>query len=139
MRNNELTQEWQILQNQYDSYEKYSLLMKLFNIALFSVAWLIEGVNVVTLLVLLVVWLQDAIWKTFQSRIDDRLVQLEVALSDETAIRTMPFQYNREYAQNRPSTIGLIASYLSQAVRPTVAFPHVVLVMIGAVIVVPVS
>jgi hypothetical protein len=139
MKRTELTQEWQLLQNQYDSYEKYSLLIKLVNIVLFSIALLMGIVNIVILLVLLVVWLQDAVWKTFQSRIDDRLVQLEVALADDTATSAIPFQYNREFAQNRPSTIGLIASYLSQAVRPTVAFPHVVLVMIGAVIVVSVS
>lgn len=132
MNRTELSKEWQTIQNQYDSYEKCSLLIKLFNIALFSAALLMGGMNVVILFVLLVVWLQDAIWKTFQSRIESRLLQLETALADDTATTAMPFQYNRDYAQTRPSTLCLIKAYMHQAVRPTIAFPHVVLILIGA-------
>ena len=79
---------------------------------------------------LLVLWLQDAIWKTFQSRIEVRLLQLEEYLSgDQSLDRTdqKPYQFNSQYIETRLGTIGLIKEYLRQAIRPTVAYPHVIL------------
>lgn len=129
----DLASEWSLLQNQFDSYEKFSLLIKLVNIALLTVATVLNNNSIVILILLMVLWLQDAIWKTFQSRIEDRLLQIEKVLSteksEEGAIRA--YQFNRQFLENRPSTIGLIFEYCKQAVRPTIAFPHVVLVLIA--------
>ncbi|MBV1959732.1 MAG: hypothetical protein KUG53_03245, partial [Pseudomonadales bacterium] len=88
--------------------------------------------SIFILLLLLMVWLQDAIWKTFQSRIDVRLLQLEQYLSSEHPLETRDgkaYQFNSLYLENRPGSIGLVKEYLVQALRPTVAFPHLLLVL----------
>ncbi|GAL04130.1 hypothetical protein JCM19237_2281 [Photobacterium aphoticum] len=38
--------------------------------------------------------------------------------------------------QSRPSQIGLIREYATQAMRPTVAFPHALLVFMAGVLIV---
>ena len=122
--------EWSILQTQYDSYEKCSLLIKLFAVAVLAAATFVDQRSPIPLALLLVLWLQDAIWKTFQSRIEVRLLELETHLaSSETpsAHDARAFQYNRQFADNRPGIAGLLQDYLRQALRPTVAYPHLVL------------
>jgi len=130
-----LAAEWSLLQNQFDSYEKHSLLIKLFSIGVLAVAYFTDHLSAFILCLLLILWLQDAIWKTFQSRIDVRLLQLEAYLSNEDNLENSAgkaYQFNSQYLQNRPSSIGLIKEYLGQALRPTIAFPHLLLiVMLG--------
>ena len=128
-----LSSEWSLLQGQFDSYEKHSLLIKLSSIGILSAAYFTNHLSVFVLLLLLVLWLQDAIWKTFQARIDARLLQLEEYLSNEHALENrdgIAFQFNSLYAQNRPGSVGLLKEYLGQSLRPTVAFPHIVLITI---------
>ena len=132
MTTSHLASEWSLLQKQFDSYEKHSLLIKLSSIGVLAAAYFTNHLSVFVLLLLLVLWLQDAIWKTFQARIDVRLLQLEY-LSNEHSLESrdgMAFQFNSLYAQNRPGNIGLLKEYLRQSLRPTVAFPHIVLVAI---------
>ncbi|PCK04418.1 MAG: hypothetical protein COA42_19240 [Alteromonadaceae bacterium] len=135
MQQSNLATEWCLLQNQFDSYEKYSLLIKLTSIGLLVAAYLANNLSVFVGLLLLLLWLQDAIWKTFQARIDTRLLQLEEYLSAEhkqTAIESKAYQFNRLYLQQRPTNAGLIIEYCQQALRPTVAYPHIVLqLMLG--------
>jgi len=133
MQTTRLAAEWYLLQNQFDSYEKHSLLIKLFSIGILSAAYFTDHLSIFILCLLLILWLQDAIWKTFQSRIDVRLLQLEAYLSNEDN-RENPdgkaYQFNSLYLQTRPGSIGLIKEYLGQALRPTIAFPHVLLIVI---------
>jgi hypothetical protein len=132
MQTSDLANEWSLLQNQYDSYEKYSLLIKLGGIGLLSIAFFMHHLNFSILILLLILWLQDAIWKTFQARIEGRLLQLEGYLSDDQNLdRTdgRAYQFNRLYLETRPGTIELINEYVHQAVRPTVAYPHVILIL----------
>jgi len=123
-----LENEWAILQQQFDSYEKYSLLIKLINIGLLSAAYFSNAMGLMIMFLLLVVWGQDAIWKTFQSRIENRLLIIEqfiVKGADEEG-----YQYNSQYQKNSFSGFALIVEYARQAIRPTVAFPHAVLLFI---------
>jgi hypothetical protein len=135
-----LTLEWQVLQNQFDSYEKCSLFIKLFNVGILTLALGNEALGVSVVVIIFVIWLQDAIWKTYQSRIDGRLQLVEQGLAmDGEAFSTnesepttvIACQYNRAFAEQRPSLIGLIREYGCQACRPTVAFPHAVLVVLA--------
>lgn len=128
-----LQSEWSLLQNQYDSYEKFSLLIKLFNIGLLSAAYMLSALNLFVLCLLLVLWLQDAIWKTYQSRIEMRLLQVESYLSSEELQQLnedKACQFNSDFKQNRNTGMGLIREYLKQAIRPTIAFPHVILCLL---------
>ena len=76
-------------------------------------------------------WLQDAIWKTFQSRIELRLIQIENCIA--VGCENNAFQFNREYHKVRSSGLSLIHEYVSQSIRPTVAFPYIVLILIALV------
>ena len=127
----DLSNEWMLLQNQYDSYEKYSLVIKLLAMIVFYCSHISETIAWIIFILLAVFWLQDAIWKTFQSRIELRLLALEEALSDIQANLNnnfIAFQFNRDFLAKRPSQFGLVKEYLLQALRPTVAFPHVILI-----------
>lgn len=123
--------EWLLLQNQFDGYEKYSLLIKLLSISIVSSFYLFNYVTLFTLIVLLILWMQDAIWKTFQSRIEPRLLDIEQLLDTDLLENSgkSPYQFNRQYHLTRPNQLGLIKEYISQALRPTVAYPYIVLVM----------
>ncbi len=95
-----LAAEWSLLQNQFDSYEKHSLLIKLFSIGILSAAYFTDHFSIFILCLLLILWLQDAIWKTFQSRIDVRLLQLEAYLSNTDNLENpdgKAYQFNSLY------------------------------------------
>jgi len=137
MQKANLANEWSLLQNQFDNYEKYSLLIKLSAIGLLAVAYLLNNLTVFVFFLLLILWFQDAIWKTFQSRIETRLLQLEDYLSCEELLENndaKAYQLNSLYLKNRPSSVGLIKEYLRQAIRPTIAYPHVLLLLMSGVI-----
>jgi hypothetical protein len=133
MQTSDLANEWSLLQNQFDSYEKYSLLIKLVSVLVLLVACITHHQQFLIFLLLLVLWLQDAIWKTFQSRIETRLLQLEEYLSgDQSLDRTdgKVYQFNTQYVETRPGLVRLINEYFRQAIRPTVAYPHIVLLFL---------
>ena len=128
MKTADFKTEWCLLQNQFDSYEKHSLYIKLLGIIVMLAAEVLNVSSIFIILILGVLWLQDAIWKTFQSRIEPRLLQLEGYIrkgSEDDA-----FQFNSEYQKVRVTSLTLINEYLSQSIRPTVAFPHVVLILV---------
>ncbi|MBL7004572.1 MAG: hypothetical protein ISR69_11155 [Gammaproteobacteria bacterium] len=126
-----LSQEWQLLQNQFDSYEKHSLYIKLVCIILFS--FLIGKLPLIILILLVIIlWLQDAIWKTFQARIEIRLLSVEKSIVSNSDLTE--FQFNTHYLNNRTGVSGLIKEYLSNMFRPTIAYPYaLILVILGIV------
>ena len=125
--------EWVTLQNQFDSYEKCSLFIKLFSLLISCILVFALKAGVWSLLVVAILWLQDAIWKTFQNRIGQRLEVVEQAVQDNPHhvpehVLHMGMQFNLAWNQSRPRAIGLISEYIKQALKPTVAYPHVVLI-----------
>ncbi len=136
MQSSVFANEWTVLQNQFDSYEKFSLLIKLVNIVILSGSFWLGSLSIYTLFILLILWLQDAIWKTFQSRIEARLLVLEEQLACEGLAEThqkRAYQFNRQFLASRPGLFGLILVYLRQALKPTVAYPHILLLLIAAI------
>ncbi|MCW8875560.1 MAG: hypothetical protein OQJ89_03000 [Kangiellaceae bacterium] len=132
MKSEEYKTEWCLLQNQFDSYEKHSLYIKLVSILALVATVISDAAGVSVVLILLVLWLQDAIWKTFQSRIEMRLLQLEKSIMEENSGDA--FQFNSHFQSIRPGGLSLIGEYLNQSIRPTVAFPHIALIVISLVI-----
>jgi hypothetical protein len=129
-----LQQEWVTLQNQFDSYEKFSLLIKLFNISITCLLLLVYNAGFWTLFVCASLWLQDGIWKTFQSRIGQRLEVIEQSIKSTTdnqqsQLVDAGMQFNLAWSQQRPSAVGLVIEYIKQSLKPTVAYPHVLLVV----------
>ncbi|WP_339719335.1 hypothetical protein [uncultured Paraglaciecola sp.] len=128
-----LQTEWVTLQTQFDSYEKCSLVIKLFSILVCCILAFALQAGIWSLLIVAILWLQDGIWKTFQNRIGQRLEVVEHAIQhhlDSTQEQTsqLGMQFNLAWSQNRPSAIGLVCEYIKQSIKPTVAYPYVVLI-----------
>jgi len=104
-----------LLQNQFDSYEKHSLQIKLLSVIVLLAAEMTNVSTVFTVLLLMVLWLQDAIWKTFQSRLEPRLLQLEKHISEGS--EESPFQFNSEYHRVRLRGAALISEYLRLSIH----------------------
>ena len=136
MQGTDASAESSLLQNQFDSYEKYSLVIKLTAVVLVTAFAVSDSRGMFAALIVGILWLQDAIWKTFQARIEVRLVRLEGFFADEQSSDSgtqKPFQFNREYQAMRGGTLDLCREYCAQAVRPTVAFPYAALLLLCVV------
>lgn len=124
-----LSHEWATLQNNYEQYEKHGLLIKLATIALFvfSLAW---GLNVVIAVsLLLIMWVQEGIFRTYQSRLGERILRIEQRIRQSSVETSFSYQLHSEWLATRPKLTGLLAEYGKSMLRPTVAFPHVLLIL----------
>ncbi|MEP6969097.1 MAG: hypothetical protein ABJA49_01565, partial [Betaproteobacteria bacterium] len=83
---------------------------------------------------MLVLWLQDAIFKTFQARLVARLLDLERHLAQGNATSGQAFQLHTIWQAGRKNLAGLLGEYLRSAMRPTVAFPYLVLLLVAMTI-----
>jgi hypothetical protein len=128
-----LSQEWVTLQNNFEQYEKGGLLIKLLAIALCALGFALALHEVVMVLLLLVLWLQEGIYRTYQTRLGARLLLIEQGLN---AGENTAFQLHSEWRAARPGMFGLLAEYGASALRPTVAFPYAVLLLLIVVLVV---
>jgi hypothetical protein len=119
-------QQWLTMHRQYEHYENLALVIKLIAV-IATLAGLISHLSYWPLLVLLgILWLQEGIWKTFQSRLEASLLALE-----ETATEDALLPLYTNWRQKRPGVTALITQYLCSALRPTVAFPYIVLMFIA--------
>ena len=122
-----LGQEWIALQNNHAHYERGALALKVVTVVF---AFALLAVNLPALMVALVVaalWLQEGIYRTSQSRLGQRLLVLERLISgDESG---GPFQLHTQWQSARPGVSGLLREYVGNALRPTVAYPYVVLIL----------
>lgn len=119
-----LQQEWLALQSQHERYEALALAVKL---AAFLAALLVLD-GTLALAVLALLWLQEAVLKTFQGRLGDRLLAIEPALKTGTDAPAM--QLHSDWLARRPRGAGLLAEYLKSALRPTVALPYPLLMLL---------
>lgn len=124
-----LGQEWTTLQNNYERYESGALMVKLTAVVLFFAGAALALEPWWICLVLLVLWLQEGIFKTCQSRLGERLLQVERLLAAEPEVMDQAFQLHSSWLSQRGGTAGLLAEYAASAGRPTVAFPYAVLVL----------
>jgi hypothetical protein len=133
MKLSQFADEWTTLQDQYDRYEMCSLLIKIISICIVAAALMSNTHHILMAAVIVVLWLQDAIWKTYQARTEARLLQVEEALEQEQKLGSteqLAYCYNRWFLENRRSGTDLIKEYLRQAIRPTILFPYAPLIMI---------
>jgi hypothetical protein len=119
-----LAQEWQTLQNNHEQHEKNALLIKLTCLTLGLAGW-VAGVSLVALgVMVLLCWGQEAIFKTYQARLAERLLHVE-SLLRESQSSSVAMQLHSEWFAGRPGGVSLIAGYAVSACRPTVAYPYV--------------
>ena len=124
-----LQQEWRALHQSDEQSEALALLIKLLAVVLCIAGWVLALNSYLLVWLLAVLWLQEGIWKTFQSRTQQRLLDLELAISgqgDATA-----FQFYHAWRQQRPAALALVGQYVRNALRPTVAYPYVLLISLA--------
>jgi len=118
--------EWATLQNNIEGYERLALLIKLLA-TLGAVQCVLFGMPWLAIAAVLVLWLQEGIFRTSQARLGERILRLE------SAGEVAPHQLHSEWQASRPGTVGLVVEYIRNALRPTVAFPYpLLLVLVGA-------
>lgn len=115
---NALHHEWLALQAQHERYEGLALGVKLVAVA----AAVVVPDNTLALALLALLWLQEAVLKTFQARLGDRLLVVEAGLKSGGAEPAM--QLHSDWQARRPHGGALVAQYLKSALRPTVALPY---------------
>ena len=125
-----LAQEWTILQNNHESYERSALLIKLVAAALSALAWVSGLVPEVLAALVLMLWCQEAVLKTWQNRLAERLVGIEAMFRGDAEGVVQPFQLHSQWLAQRPGLKGLLLDYARSAIRPTVAFPYVALLLL---------
>jgi hypothetical protein len=122
----QLSPQWKILHDNYEKYEQYSLVIKLITICVTVCSIALIFSIVLTISIITVLWLQEAIWKTYQSRLSDAIITLE---QDNTG----DIHLYSQWQEKRPSKAKLIKEYIYSALKPTVAFPYAPLMVIVVV------
>jgi hypothetical protein len=125
-----LSQEWITLQNNHERYETGGLLLKLAGVAIWGIGMAWGRHDPLVNLLVLILWVQEGVYRTFQARLGARIVHIEALLGRE-GTEGAAFQLHSEWLANRPGMAGLLAEYGKSALRPTVAFPYAVLLLIG--------
>lgn len=125
-----LQAEWLALQAHHEQYERAALGVKLLAVALCALAF---GVRWLWVL-MLVLWLQEAIFKTYQARLGARLLRVEALLRDAATQPAQALQLHSEWLATRPRGAALLREYALTALRPTVAFPYPVLVLLSGLL-----
>ncbi|WP_124948227.1 hypothetical protein [Sulfurirhabdus autotrophica] len=134
-----LVQEWVALQNNYEQYEKIAVYIKLTSVVLFFIGLVMSLNGILSGLMVLVLWLQEAIWKTYQSRLGERILMVESMIKQggnaeaEAEAEAAAFQLHSIWQVSRPGALGLVREYFANSVRPTVAYPYVMLLLINLV------
>jgi hypothetical protein len=127
-----LGHEWATLQDNHEQYERSSLAIKLGAVVVL-VAGLALGLDAaIGTLLMLILWLQEAIFRTSQARLGQRILRIEQLLAQSTA-DAPAYQLHSEWLATRPGVVGLLAEYARNMLRPTVAFPYLVLLAMGMV------
>ena len=131
IENTALNQEWITLQNNYEQYERSALFIKLASVAIWTIA-LSAGLNEILIgIVMLILWLQESIFKTYQSRLGNRILRVENLIKQNIQTEDVAFQLHSDWVGQRRGGISLIVEYLKHALKPTVAFPYVVLLLVN--------
>lgn len=125
-----LGQEWVTLQNNIEQYERTALLIKLVAIVLFTTATIMGLQPLLAAALILVFWLQEAIFRTSQFRLGVRILRIEDLLRPGMPPQGAAFQLHSDWRATRKGMLGLLNEYCSSALRPAVAFPYPVLLLI---------
>lgn len=128
---NDLQKEWAILHADFEKYERFSLFIKLFSVLISVLGFIYLANGLFASIFIFILWLQDAIWKTFQKRLEARIIYIEQQLQSAPDSGGKAFQFYSQWQNQRSGVVGLIKEYLSSAAKPTVAYPYVLLVSLN--------
>ncbi len=129
-----LLKQWQILHICHENYEQYALIIKLFAIACTVVAISLSVSLLLSLFLLSIVWLQEAIWKTYQSRLAQAIMLIEEKMTCKDAEDNnkleQPYLLYTQWQLKRPNNKQLIKEYIVNSIKPTVIYPYLPLILI---------
>lgn len=123
--NSALQQEWATLQNNIEHYEHSALWLKLAASGLLLIPLQLP----LQAALLLILWLQEGVFRTSQARLGDRVVAIEQLIRSGEGDAGKACQLHSEWLAQRPGTFGLLQEYARSALRPTVAFPYPLLLL----------
>lgn len=125
-----LQREWIVLHVEHEQAERTASLLKA-GAVLLTFATLAIAVDVLLAsLLLLVLWLQEGIIRTSQARTGAHLLNVEASIRAPQARHDSAFQLHTSWQQARGSTAALVKEYVGHSLRPTVAYPYVVLLAV---------
>ncbi len=123
-----LLKQWQTLHNSHEDYEKYALIIKLVAIASTFLIFTFSITTLVALLLIAALWLQEGIWKTFQSRTAGAIMAIEekLALNETEQL----YLFYKQWTANRPNSKTLVTEYIKNSLKPTVIYPYLPLLLL---------
>jgi len=129
-----LLKQWQTLHNSHEDYEHYALIIKLVAVSATLCLYMFSLSMIVSLLLIAALWLQEGIWKTFQSRTADAIMVIEdkLAVTDDEKLdeAEQPYLLYKQWQANRPNTKALITEYVQNSLKPTVIYPYLPLMLV---------
>lgn len=128
-----LQSEWIALQHDHEAHERTAVAIKVTAVVLCGLATWIAMPLVASIPLLLVLWAIEAVARTVQARLGDRLLRLETLIAD-AAPDSAAFRLHCEWLAGRPGLTGLLREYARAAIRPTVAFPYAPLLILMIVL-----
>ena len=126
-----LVHEWTTLQNNYEQCERNSILIRLVSAVLFVACLVLPLDAVIPIAVMVILWVQEGILRTGQSRLGDRLLRIEQMLRQASPQVAYACQLHTEWQAGRPGFAGLLAEYAKSMLKPTVAFHYVILALLS--------
>ena len=132
-QNQPLQLEWLALHRDNEKYEHYSLLIKLIAITLTFIGIIMQQPALLMINFIFILWLQDSIWKTYQGRTNDRILLLEQEIINKKQ-STSAFSFYSQWQEKRPKALKLMLEYIKSSIRPTVAYPYVILIIVTHIV-----
>ena len=126
-----LNREWEIIHRDHERYEQFALVIKLFAVGIVISCWVFAVEAVLTIIFIAVLWLQEGIWKTYQARLGARLLWVEQSLRTASSTDGAPYQLYSTWSAQPKNLVTTLTEYFSNAIRPTVAYPYVVLIALA--------
>lgn len=125
-----MVNQWQLLHRDYEKYEHFSLLNKICAFIISLVCFAFSFSIIVSILLLALIWLQEAILKTYQGRTAAMLVTIESRLSKDETDQNKFMPIYQQWQSERGSISGLLTEYAHNAFKPTVMTPYIPLMII---------
>jgi hypothetical protein len=129
-----LVEQWKTLHNNHERYEQYALIIKLTAVASTLLVFTFSVNTLASLLLITTLWLQEGIWKTFQSRTVDAIIAIEDKLalneSEQLSETDQTYLLYTQWQANRPNVTMLITEYVNNSLKPTVIYPYLPLIIL---------
>ncbi|NOT68661.1 MAG: hypothetical protein HOP04_10150 [Methylophilaceae bacterium] len=103
--------------------------MKLAALALYFVGAVFTLNAALVCFVVLILWVQEGVFRTSQARLGLRILAVEQALKQAGKSADVAFQLHSIWLAGRKGITGLLAEYAASMFKPTVAFPYAVFLL----------